>query len=84
MSKKNTKSKTKVGAPKDRDGKRVEIGCSLRSKMYPTNKVVCENIVDGGVWLRQEQSGSMAFFIDNVTLKNSQWVVFKYPDKKDG
>ena len=72
------KVKEKTGAPKDADGKLIKIGCSLCSKLFPDQKVVCESIADGGVWLKQLQDGSMAFF---VVPETAQWVVTKYPDK---
>lgn len=68
--------------PVDANKKPIEVGCKLRSRIFSGNKVACSSIEqDKGktkVWLVQEQSGSRPFLMP----KNSQWVVYKYPDKK--
>ena len=75
------KVKQKTGAPMDANGKPIEVGCKLCSKLFPDNKVVCESIEpDGRVWLKQTRDGSIAFLVEPT---KARWIVTAYPDKKD-
>lgn len=76
---KEVKKKVKPAAPKDADGKVIKVGCHLCSKLFPDQKVICESVDNGGVWLKQLQDGSITFF---VVPETAQWVVTKYPDEK--
>lgn len=62
---------------RDLNGKKVELGCGLKSKMFPENEVECVGFQDKSPLLQQLLPGSAPFKMP----KKSQWFVCKEPDK---